>query len=227
MLTIQDLHVAIGPVEILRRVNLAVAGEVACGIIGRNGAGKTTLLRAIMGLLRPTQGVVLIDGHDVTTDGPARRAQLGVGYMPEDRRLIPDLTVRANITLPMDVNTISDPEGRLREIFALIPELVPLADRKGSQLSGGQQKLAALGRAIGYGHRMLLLDEPFEGVAPALVRRLSDVLYRLRDTGRMIVISASEGSHIEDLCDIRYQIERGEVRPFAALRPQEVLERRS
>ena len=120
--------------------------------------------------------------------------RLGLGYMPEDRRLVPDLSVRQNILLPLQVAGRRDGDDVLARVLSWIPELKPLIDRQGNQLSGGQQKLAALARAIGYGTKLLLLDEPFEGVAPALVERLVAVLQELRHAGPTILISDS--SHV-------------------------------
>ncbi len=213
MIQTRNLCVSIGPVAILQHVSMeAVAGSVV-GIVGHNGAGKTTLMRAITGLLPALSGQVLLGGTDVTSATPQQRVRLGLGYMPEDRRLIPDLSVRDNIMLPMEVAGTSGAEDRLARVLDAIPELKPLILRKGNQLSGGQQKLAALARAMCYGNRMLLLDEPFEGVAPALIGRLTQVLMDLKSTGPTILITDSEGAHLAGLCDARYEIERGTLRP--------------
>lgn len=213
MIKTQDLCVSIGPVAILQNVSMQAAAGSVVGIVGHNGAGKTTLMRAITGLLPALSGKVLLGGTDVTRASTQQRVRLGLGYMPEDRRLIPDLSVRDNIMLPMEVAGTADAAGRLARVLDAIPELKPLILRKGNQLSGGQQKLAALARAICYGERMLLLDEPFEGVAPALVGRLTQVLMDLKSTGPTILITDSEGAHLAGLCDARYEIERGTLRP--------------
>jgi branched-chain amino acid transport system ATP-binding protein len=214
MLEVQNLCVSIGPVAILDEVSFAVQSNSVVGIVGHNGAGKTTLMRAITGALPARSGQMFFDGIDVTLFSPQQRVRCGLGYMPEDRRLIPDLTVRANIRLPMEVarlaNSVQD--SRVDHVLKLIPELVPLIDRRGNQLSGGQQKLAALARAICYGQRLLLLDEPFEGVAPALVARLITVLSELKSNGSTIVVTDSEGANLEGLCDLRLRIERGNLR---------------
>jgi branched-chain amino acid transport system ATP-binding protein len=185
------------------------------GIVGHNGAGKTTLMRTVVGALPARAGTILLDGLDVTSWNTQKRMRLGVGYMPEDRRLISELTVRENILLPMEVGGVDSAQrvSRMARALDMIPELAPLIGRRGNQLSGGQQKLAALARAICQGPRLLLLDEPFEGVAPALVERLAAVLRELRQGGPTIVVTDSEGANLEGLCDLELVIERGRLHP--------------
>ena len=214
MIETRKLCVAFGPVSILEQVDLDAPPGAVLGVVGHNGAGKTTLMRTLVGALPAASGEVRLDGIDVTGWPSRRRARLGIGYMPEDRRLIPELTVRANIELPLEVAGLAGAERNRRVSGALdmIPELAPLVQRRGNQLSGGQQKLAALARAICQGQRLLLLDEPFEGVAPALVQRLVEVLRALRRQGPTILVTDSEGANLEGLCDRRFTIERGRVR---------------
>ena len=214
MIETRKLCVAFGPVSILEQVDLDAPRGAVLGVVGHNGAGKTTLMRALIGALPAASGQVWLDGTNVTGWPTQQRARLGIGYMPEDRRLIPELTVRANIELPLEVARIDAPERnrRVSSVLDMIPELVPLIQRRGNQLSGGQQKLAALARAICQGQRLLLLDEPFEGVAPALVQRLAAVLRALRRQGPTILVTDSEGANLEGLCDRRFTMERGRVR---------------
>ena len=214
MIETRKLCVAFGPVSILEQVDLDAPPGAVLGVVGHNGAGKTTLMRALVGALPAASGEVRLDGIDVTGWPSRQRARLGIGYMPEDRRLIPELTVRANIELPLEVAGLAGAERNRRVSGALdmITELAPLIQRRGNQLSGGQQKLAALARAICQGQRLLLLDEPFEGVAPALVQRLVEVLRALRRQGPTILVTDSEGANLEGLCDRRFTIERGRVR---------------
>jgi branched-chain amino acid transport system ATP-binding protein len=215
---IRDLGVSVGPVSILEAVSFDAPEGSVVGVVGRNGAGKTTLMRALTGALPASAGRILFDGEDVGGRSTRQRVLAGLGYMPEDRRLVPDLSVRANIALPMEVQGLPATEiaQRVARVLALIPELQPLIDRKGNQLSGGQQKLAALARAISYGTQLLLLDEPFEGVAPALAARLGGVLRELRRGGPTIIVTDSEGANLEGLCDAQFTIERGRVsdRPY-------------
>ena len=209
MLKLSGLDVAIGTVLVLRGISLEVPSGAMAGLIGRNGAGKTTLMRSIMGLLAPAAGGIEFDGNDLVAMPTHTRTSLGIGYMPEDRRLIPELTVEENLLLPAWAIGTADPAARLASICELIPELRQFAASKGAQLSGGQQKLVALGRALMAGNRLLLLDEPFEGVAPALAQRLADVIATLKSEGLSVILSESDFQHSARLVDTVFTIDRG------------------
>src|ERR1043166_9053987 len=211
MLEIRGLAVSISAVQILRGVSLAVPDGAMIGLIGRNGAGKTTLMKTVMGLLRGASGAVQFDGRDLLALPTHERARLGIGYMPEDRRLIPDLTIEENVLVPAWATHVPDAPARLERVYGLIPELRDLAPRKGLQLSGGQQKLAALARALMSGTRLLLLDEPFEGVAPALAQRLAEVVANLKREGMSVLLSESDLQHSERLVDRVIAIDRGAI----------------
>lgn len=213
MLEISDLDAHLERTPILRHVSLSLPTERIVGLIGRNGAGKTTLMRSIMGLIRPTSGTIEIDGVDMTTRPSHERVGLRVGYMPEDRRLVPDLTVEENILVPGWSTEVADLRERLSWVYELMPEVERFADRKALQLSGGQQKLVALARALLIGQKLLLLDEPFEGIAPALSQRLVEVLGRLKNEGHglSVLLSESDYTHSAEVVDHVYTIERGEV----------------
>ena len=209
MLKLENLNVSIQAVQILRDVSLELPAGIVAGLIGRNGAGKTTLMKSVMGLLKSSSGSVHFDDHDLLAIPTHARARLGIGYMPEERRLIPDLTVEENVLMPAWAAAIADARQRLEKIYRLIPELEEFAQRKGLQLSGGQQKLAALGRALMCGTRLLLLDEPFEGVAPALAHRLAQVVGGLKREGMSIILSESDLQHSERMVDRIIVIDRG------------------
>lgn len=211
MLQVEDIQVAIDSVQILRGVSLRVGEGEMVGIIGNNGAGKTTTLRAVMGLARLGGGRVVFKGNDISRLEPFRRARLGLGYMPEDRRLIPQLTVEENMALPAWENKALDGVAGLALVYELMPELLEMKQRKALLLSGGQQKMVALGRALVAGTELLLLDEPFEGVAPALAQRLIEVIANLREQGRSIIIAHSDLSHEDVSLDREYRIERGAI----------------
>ena len=211
MLKIENLSVSIGAMRILRDVSLEVPGGAMLGLIGRNGAGKTTLMKSVMGLLKASGGRADFDGVDLLTLPTFQRARAGIGYMPEDRRLIPDLTVEENVLVPAWAASLPDPAPRLAKIYEYVPEMKQLAPRKGSQLSGGQQKLAALARALMCGTRLLLLDEPFEGVAPALAQRLAEVIAGLKREGMSVMVSESDLQHSERLVDRVVTIDRGAI----------------
>jgi branched-chain amino acid transport system ATP-binding protein len=211
VLKVEAIDVAIGSVSILRGVSLAVERGQFAGLIGRNGAGKTTLLRTIMGLLEPWRGSLHFDGTSLARVPPYLRSRRGIGYMPEDRRLVPDLTVEENILLPAWAARLGDAAGRLERIYRTIPEVETLRDRKTLQLSGGQQKLVALARALMSGTRLLLLDEPFEGVAPVLARRLAEVIGQLKREGLAALLCESDLTHSREMLDVVFTIDRGTV----------------
>ncbi len=215
MLKIDSLHVSIGAVVALRGLSLAVADGTMVGLVGRNGAGKTTLLRSVMGHLPPSQGSVHFDGQDLAALPPHARAALGIGYMPEDRGLVPELTVEENILVPVWTNKSLKEAERLALIYRVLPELLEMRSRRALLLSGGQQKLVALARALAVGTRLLLLDEPFEGVAPALSKRLGEVIAGLKGSAVSVLIAQSDLNHSRKLVDAEFVIERGAnlVRP--------------
>jgi branched-chain amino acid transport system ATP-binding protein len=216
MLRIDSLDVAIGSVGILRGVNLAVGTGRFAGLIGRNGAGKTTLMRSIMGILKCRAGRIEFDGQPLAGVPIHARARLGIGYMPEDRRLIPELSVEENVLLPAWSTHAADAALRLQRVYAMIPEIGNFAQRKALQLSGGQQKLVALARALMCGDKLLLLDEPFEGVAPVLARRLAEVIAGLKRAGLTVILSESSVTHARELLDDIFVIDRGVVARSAA-----------
>jgi branched-chain amino acid transport system ATP-binding protein len=211
MLEIRDLDVSIQAVEILRGVELDLPDGAMAGLIGRNGAGKTTLMRTIMGLLGYRRGSIRFQGKDLKTVPTYAISRLGFGFMPEDRRLVPELTVEENILVPAWAVGSTEMEKRLELVYWMIPEVKASADRKAMQLSGGQQKLVALGRALMSGTKLLLLDEPFEGVAPALSMRLVEVVSALKKEGISIILSESDLKHSSGMLDRVFRIDRGVV----------------
>lgn len=209
MLKVEGLHVAIQSVIALRGMSLEVADGTMVGLIGRNGAGKTTFLRSVMGHMPPTQGSITFNGQNLSALPPHARAGLGIGYMPEDRGLVPELTVEENILIPVWVNKALNAEERLSLVYKVLPELLEMRHRRALLLSGGQQKLVALARALAVGTRLLLLDEPFEGVAPALSKRLGEVIAGLKGTEVSVLIAQSDLNHSRKLVDREFVIERG------------------
>jgi branched-chain amino acid transport system ATP-binding protein len=209
LLEIDGVTVDIGSMTALRGFSMRIARGAMVSLVGRNGAGKTTLIRSIMGHLKPARGAIRFEGLDLSAQPRHARAALGIGYMPEDRCLVPQLTVEENILLPLWVTKGLDRKARLDFVYDVIGELAEMRDRKALLLSGGQQKLVALGRALAIGTRCLLLDEPFEGIAPALSERLSDVLASLRGKDLTLLMAQSDMNHSRDLIDIEFRIERG------------------
>ena len=211
MLRIEALDVSIASVGILRGVNMDVPTGKFVGLIGRNGAGKTTLMRSVMGILPPRQGSISFDGSLLGKTPVHQRARNGIGYMPEDRRLVPSLTVEENVLIPAWSAGVADTRARLADVYKMIPEVEAFSGRKALQLSGGQQKLVALARALMCGTKLLLLDEPFEGVAPVLAKRLAEVISGLKQRGLSIVLTESDFSHSREMLDVIYSIDRGQV----------------
>jgi branched-chain amino acid transport system ATP-binding protein len=209
MLQVKGINVAIEAVEILRGFSIDVPTGQMVGLIGRNGAGKTSLMRSIMGHLPLRSGSITLDGADLGGMPRHLRAGLGIGYMPEDRGLVPELTVEENILVPVWASKKLNQEERLDFVYSVLPEMKEMRERRALLLSGGQQKLVALGRALAVGTRLLLLDEPFEGVAPALSQRLSEVIGGLRGGQLSVLISQSDLNHSSSLLDAEVVIERG------------------
>ena len=210
MLQVKNLFASIGKTEILRDVSLEITDGEMCGLIGRNGAGKTTFIRALMGHVSAT-GVADFGHINLLETHAHIRPRHGLGYMPEDRRLVPEFTVEQNIMLPVWSMAIEGAERRLAWIYELMPEIAKFRNRSALELSGGQQKMVALGRALMAGTKLLLLDEPFEGLAPALARRLAEVMSNLKSEGVSVLLADSNEAHVADLLDRVYVIERGAV----------------
>jgi branched-chain amino acid transport system ATP-binding protein len=209
LLDIDDVVVEIQSMPALRGFSMQLPTGVMASLVGRNGAGKTTLMRTIMGHLKPVRGVIRFEGTALSALPRHGRAALGIGYMPEDRGLVPQLTVEENILLPLWVATHLDRGARLEFVYDVIGELRDMRDRKAMLLSGGQQKLVALGRALAIGTKCLLLDEPFEGIAPALSERLSEVLSSLKGKDLTLLMAQSDMNHSRGLIDVEFTIERG------------------
>jgi branched-chain amino acid transport system ATP-binding protein len=213
MLRVEGITVAISAVTILRGLTLAVETGATIGLVGRNGAGKTTTLRSIMGLAHLSAGRIELDGNLLDGRSSYQRARLGIGYLPEDRRLVPTLSVYDNLLIPAQASGIPDYDARLQQIFDLIPELKEWSGRRASALSGGQQKLVALARTFVNGRKLLLLDEPFEGVSTALSLRLAQTIreFKQAEAGVAVLVAESDLKRAAMLASRAYVIERGEV----------------
>jgi branched-chain amino acid transport system ATP-binding protein len=212
MLELSDVSVSIKRSSILQNVTLHVPNGSVVGLIGRNGAGKTTLMRTVMGFLPVEKGKIRFLDQSLTRLAAHLRAHQGIGYMPEDRKLVPTLTVEENILLSFWATKNDKLPERLPWVYDLIPEVTEFSSRKAMDLSGGQQKLVALARALFCGTKLLLLDEPFEGVAPALAQRLAEVIADLKGHGQSVLLSESDHVHSAELLDRLYVIERGFVK---------------
>ena len=213
MITLSGAVVAIQNVAVLRQFSITVAPGCRVGLVGRNGPGKTTVMRTFRGHLPVREGRLMLGDTDLAAQPSHQRAAFGIGYMPEDRGLVPELSVEENICLPLWVSPHLLLAERLALVYSVLPELYEMRERKALLLSGGQQKMVALARALAVGTHLLLLDEPFEGVAPALSQRLSEVVGRMRGSGLSVLISQSDLNHSRHLLDAEIVIERGANHP--------------
>jgi branched-chain amino acid transport system ATP-binding protein len=218
MLRMRSVRVSLAGVVVLRDVSIDLAPGKTTVLVGRNGAGKTTTLRTIMGLLPVEAGSLGLDDIDLTKLASHRRAHLGIGYAPEDRRLIPAFSVEENLLLPALALGWPVPirRQRLAAVYDLLPEVAALRLRSGGQLSGGQGKMVALGRALMVGTRAVLLDEPFQGLAPALALNYAATLARVREQHRDLALLVTESSPqlLDKVVDVSLRIERGQVEPI-------------
>lgn len=208
-LEVRGLSVRLAAFVVLRGVSLSVPRGTIVGLVGRNGAGKTTTLRSIVGLAPVVAGEIRLDGEDLTRWAPHHRSRMGIGYLPEDRRLIGSLTVEENLLLPLWAGGQGAGEARLQSVYDLMPEAKRLAPRRAAALSGGQQKMVALARAVVAGRKLLLLDEPFEGLSPLLSRHLAEVIRALTDVA--VLVTESDSNRMRLLTERVYTIERGEI----------------
>jgi branched-chain amino acid transport system ATP-binding protein len=210
MLRLDGVQVRIRGFVILRGITLDVPAGGLIGLVGRNGAGKTTTLKSVTGILPAAAGTITFDGSDLLRVPGHARARLGIGYMPEDRRLIGALTVEDNISLPAWASRLAGAPGRLEYIYRQMPDVKALAARRASQLSGGQQKMVALARALMSGTKLLLLDEPFEGLSPAMGEKLAGTIMDLQRDGLSVLMAESDQKRI-GFAQTIYGIERGEI----------------
>ena len=212
MLDISNLKVDIEGSRILNGISLNVgAGELVC-LVGRNGAGKTTTFRSIMGYRRPLSGGINFDGADLTKLPTWQIAQAGIGFAPEESEVYADLTVAENIEL----STWTRPSGRaagvrIEEAYAVFPKLKQYLARGGAQLSGGERKMVSIARALTLDPKLLLLDEPFEGLSPAIIPLIAEGVASIRAMGKGVLMAESNVHHIPDYADRIYVLERGEV----------------
>ncbi len=187
MLNVKDLHAGYGTVPILSSLSMQVKQGEFIGILGHNGMGKTTLLRTLMGYVRATAGSVEMDGTDITRATTHARARLGIGFVPQGREIFPALSVLDNLRMGMVVRKTDEAQA-LERILADFPRLERLLDRVGGALSGGEQQLLALARTLCTEPRLLLLDEPTEGIQPSIIDEIEETLQRLRKSRDLTVV---------------------------------------
>ena len=211
ILKVDQIDTFYGQSHVLQGVSLSIQeGEVVC-LLGRNGVGKTTTLRSIMGLTPARNGRILFKGIDISKKPSFQVAQLGIGYMPDDRRIFPDLTLFENLELARRLSKKGKTQWTLEKIYDLFPVFVDLKERKGNQLSGGEQKMLAMGRALMKNPDLLLLDEPSEGLAPLIVQNLVEVLGRIRSEGVTILLADQNLKFCRKTSDRGYILEKGMI----------------
>ena len=208
MLTIEGLNTHYGASHVLQGVDLAVPDGKICAVLGRNGVGKSTTLRTIMGLVPPSGGRVLLDGADIAGWAPHRVARAGVAYVPEGRMIFPDLTVVENIRVAERKPAVAWTLARLLELF---PSLRERARNRGANLSGGEQQMLAIARALVSDPKVLLLDEPSQGLAPLVVRELANVIRRLCQEGVTILLVEQNMKLAEAVADELHVMVKGRV----------------
>jgi branched-chain amino acid transport system ATP-binding protein len=208
MLRLEGLHTYYGRGHILQGVDLEVAPGKIAAVLGRNGVGKTTTLRSIVGLTRPRRGRVLLAGQDVAGWAPHRIVRLGVGYVPEGRMIFPDLTVVENIQVAQRVRP---KQWSIERLFELFPSLAERRRSKGAQLSGGEQQMLAVARALVTDPRIILLDEPSQGLAPLVVEELIRLIRRLRGEGVSFLLVEQNLKLAEAVADVVYVMVKGQT----------------
>ncbi len=233
MLEIKQINTFRGPAHVLRGVSLTVGDAEAVCLVGRNGAGKTTTIDSIMGLLPVRSGTITLKGRDITRLPTHQRARLGIGYSPEDAGIFPDLTVAENFQVSQLIGAsrgraASGSSAEMDErILAVFPEVKEFTGRRGLNLSGGQKKMVAIARAMTLSPSILLLDEPFEGLAPVVVNRFIDAVKKIKGMGISLLIAESNLNTATRIADRLYAIDRGEIifqgDPKSALGNEEVM----
>ncbi|CAD5371407.1 ATP-binding cassette domain-containing protein [Rubrivivax sp. A210] len=222
MLTLNNVSVDIAGIPVLRSLTVALKSGATYAVLGRNGAGKTTLLRTLMGFTALRSGEIALAGQDLRSQPPYARAALGVGYAPEERVLFPTMTVLENLRLPCEAIGMADAEiaTRVAEVLKIVPQMGDMLARSAAALSGGQGKMAALARALMVGTRLVMVDEPFQGLAPALARQYAEALSRMVELRPELcmVITESNRALLDRVRCTTLTLERGElsVAPAAA-----------
>ncbi|TCN30099.1 branched-chain amino acid transport system ATP-binding protein [Kribbella orskensis] len=208
LLSVQGINASYGEAQVLRNVSLDVAAGEVVTLVGRNGAGKTTLLRCLMGLHRPSAGTVALDGDDITGLPVHKRARRGLGFVPDDRGIFAGLSVEENLSLPPGVGDSAWTMDRVYESFPVLKERRRFP---GTKLSGGEQQMLAIARVLRMGARLLLCDEPTEGLSPVLVRQIGDILREVKASGVTVLLVEQNVRFASTVADRHYLLAQGRV----------------
>jgi branched-chain amino acid transport system ATP-binding protein len=211
MLTLEGVVAGYGESQVLNGISFGVGAAQVVTLLGRNGMGKTTTVRAIMGLIRPSAGHIRFDGQDITGDPPYRIAQRGIGLVPEGRQIFPTLSVEENLVATAANRAGGRARWDLAAIYALFPRLAERRRQSGAKLSGGEQQMLAIGRALMTNPRLLVLDEATEGLAPMIRAEIWQVLAKLRAEGQAILLIDKNLAAVMRLADWHVVIEKGRV----------------
>ena len=211
MLRIDDLHAGYGDSRVLRGAGLVVASGSALGLLGRNGMGKTTLIRSLMGYVRPASGRVALDAQDVTGWAPERMARRGIGYVPEGRGIFPNLSVRENLVMSARPGIDGQRAWTFDRVMATFPRLSERLAFGGQQLSGGEQQMLSIGRALMTNPRLMILDEATEGLAPLIVAEIWRVIAGIRSTGIATLIVDRDWRRVLGHTDLAVVMEKGRI----------------
>ncbi|MBM4278729.1 MAG: ABC transporter ATP-binding protein [Deltaproteobacteria bacterium] len=211
MLIVDRIDTFYGQSHVLQEVSLSINEGEVVSLLGRNGVGKTTTLRSIMGLTPPQSGQIFFEGVSVAGKPSFQIARMGIGYMPDDRRIFPDLTLFENLEIARRLSSKGKVQWTFEKVYDLFPVFVNMKTRKGTQLSGGEQKMLALGRALMKNPDLLLLDEPSEGLAPLIVQNLAQVIERIRGEGVTILLADQNLKFCRKTSDRGYILEKGAV----------------
>jgi branched-chain amino acid transport system ATP-binding protein len=229
MLELQSLEAWYGQAQVIYGVSLAVGAGECVALVGRNGAGKSTTMKAIMGLMARRRGRVVFRGTDISSLPSYRIGRLGLGWVPEDRRVFTDLTVRENLTVARQPPRDGAPTWTEEKLYGLFPNLAAMPDRPGGRMSGGEQQMLTVARTLMGNPLLVALDEPSEGVAPVIVEQMANTIIELKKEGLSVLLSEQNIHFAELVCDRAYVLEKGQLQwhgPMADLAKDVAAQRR-